>query len=685
MAACTKEPLHNEGIESSLPVTFSAKALVDDNASTKTTLSGNDKDGYDVVWSSGDDFRLLYKYSRQYSYWGYLTYSISSGSGSTTAEFTTTDSFKSEDFSKPEICFYPASLVPDSIDGSTSTSISPLYWPESQTYIAGTASRCPMVSYDTDPSGTFTFKNLGGVLRLTVKGSGKITSIRISAGQKMSGTFRLNTEEAPGAVIMEYPEGEDGSIVLDCGDGVQLNDKGVDFHFNIPAGSYTGLKVDFFNGDLKIGTRKAKKDIVIERSRITPAVMTAPTLSPGTLLNVERANVIAASELAELALDLAGDKIGSYASFLSFLLPFDLIIVPVSYATNDVDGNLVAASGLIAYPDISADQYGTFSLNRIVSIQHGTCDINEAPSKQELPMELLPAAVGIREGSSLIELLYGQYFVACMADYLGYGLTENSSLLHPYLHNKLTGSTCADMITATEEYIQEYGLEVDTDRVDLVGYSQGGAATISTMLELLDRDKGVWSSRIGEVWAGAGPYDIMEFMNYFSENESYSRSCYIPYAFRGLAYGEGLDIDWDNVYNASIGGSGKGGNQLEAELFSKTQVSTWTDVIGTDVKKILSPDFYAEGRNGNRDIISLENAAMANSVTNCTAPDAAMKAKIKLYHSPLDDTVPFGCSTSLQEAWGLDEINELAPSDHVQAGVDFLLTFCGISSIIDNN
>ena len=685
MAACTKEPLHNEGIESSLPVTFSAKALVDDNASTKTTLSGNDKDGYDVVWSSGDDFRLLYKYSRQYSYWGYLTYSISSGSGSTTAEFTTTDSFKSEDFSKPEICFYPASLVPDSIDGSTSTSISPLYWPESQTYIAGTASRCPMVSYDTDPSGTFTFKNLGGVLRLTVKGSGKITSIRISAGQKMSGTFRLNTEEAPGAVIMEYPEGEDGSIVLDCGDGVQLNDKGVDFHFNIPAGSYTGLKVDFFNGDLKIGTRKAKKDIVIERSRITPAVMTAPTLSPGTLLNVERANVIAASELAELALDLAGDKIGSYASFLGFLLPFDLIIVPVSYATNDVDGNLVAASGLIAYPDISADQYGTFSLNRIVSIQHGTCDINEAPSKQELPMELLPAAVGIREGSSLIELLYGQYFVACMADYLGYGLTENSSLLHPYLHNKLTGSTCADMITATEEYIQEYGLEVDTDRVDLVGYSQGGAATISTMLELLDRDKGVWSSRIGEVWAGAGPYDIMEFMNYFSENESYSRSCYIPYAFRGLAYGEGLDIDWDNVYNASIGGSGKGGNQLEAELFSKTQVSTWTDVIGTDVKKILSPDFYAEGRNGNRDIISLENAAMANSVTNCTAPDAAMKAKIKLYHSPLDDTVPFGCSTSLQEAWGLDEINELAPSDHVQAGVDFLLTFCGISSFIDNN
>lgn len=684
LVACSREELPD------LPLpgqhhTMTVSASIEESHSTRTTLTGNDTDGYDVVWSEGDDFRLLYKYSRQYSYWGYLTFTISSTPGTSSAEFSTDDKFKSEDYSRPEISLYPASLVPDSIDGSTTTATGPLLWPAVQEYAAGTASRCPMVSFDTDSARPFTFKNLGGVLRLTVKGSGRVTAIRISANNKMSGSFYFQSDTDPAGIMMDYSEKEDGGIVLECGEGVQLSESGVDFHFNIPSGSYSNFKVEFYDGDLCLGVRKAKKAIVIERSKITPATMKAPVLGPGKLMGVERANVVSSAKLCGLETELAGDKLGYYASFLPYLLPYDLHIVPVLYTTTDVNGELVVASGLIAYPDFSADQYNTRSYSRIVSIQHGTCDIAEAPSKQELPMELLPAAVGLRSGTGLSDILSPDYFVACMADYLGYGATENTSLLHPYLHNKLTGSTCADLIAATEEYLEEYRMEVTSSTVDLVGYSQGGAATLSTMLELLDRDESTWSARIGSVWAGAGPYDIMEFMKYFSENESYSRSCYIPYAFRGLAYGEGLDINWDNVYSASIGGSGKGGSQLESELFSKTQVSTWTDVIGTDVTKILSPDFYVEGRNGNSDILRLENAARANSITNCKEPSDAMKAKIRLYHSPQDDTVPFDCSKDLMEAWNLSEVKELTPSDHVRAGVDFLLAFCGIDSLLNNS
>lgn len=685
LAACTKETLRetSAGAGVSSPVTYTATALASDNALVKTTLVGSDAVGYDVVWSSGDDFRLLYKYGRQYSYWGYLTYGISSAPGRNSADFSTTDSFKSADFSRPVVSFYPASLVPDGIDGTASSVPGPLVWPAVQEYAVGTAGRCPMVSLDTDPSGIFTFRNLGGVLRLTVKGSGRITSIRISADQKMSGSFDFYEDEDPVRIVMqEDQEGNDGSIVLDCGEGVQLSDSGVDFHFSVPTGTYSGFKIEFYDGDLPLGTRTAKKDIIIERSKITMASMTAPVLTPGKLLCVDETKVVTNEKLIELATSLAGEKLGTSASYMSFILPFDVQIAHVRYATTGVDGNLVAASGLIAYPDLSADEYGTYSLGRIVSIQHGTCDIAEAPSKQNLPMEILPTAVGIHSGSGIFELLFGEYFVACMADYLGYGATENSSLLHPYLHNKLTGSTCADLISATEEYIQEYGLEVKTNKVDLVGYSQGGAATISTMLELLDRDEDEWTSRIAGVWAGAGPYDILAFMDSFAHNTSYSRSCYIPYAIRGLAYGERLNINWDNVYSSDVGGRGKGGNQLEDELFSKTQVSTWTEVIGTDVTKILSPDYYGDG---NDDIRALKNAAFANSVTNCTAPDSTMKSKIKLFHSPWDDTVPFVCSTRLQEAWGLsDEITELTPSDHVEAGVDFLLAFCGIDKLLES-
>ena len=684
LMACSQEELPKQqeqnkpSIEQTQTMTITASIVESDL--TKTALSGSDAEGYDVVWSSGDDFRMLYKYGRMYSYWGYLTYSISSTPGTTSADFTTTDSFKSEDFSKPIVSFYPASLVPDGIDGKTSSVTGPLIWPAVQEYTAGTASRCPMVSLNTDPSGIFTFKNIGGILRLTVKGSGRITSIRISSDKKMSGSFNFYEDEDPvRAAMHENEEGEDGSIVLDCGEGVQLSESGIDFHFNVPAGTYSDFKVEFYDGDFPLCTRTAKKDIIIERSCITTASMTVPTVSAGKLLSVDLARTVTKNELIELATSLAGESLGSAASYLNFLLLFDLKIVPVRYATTDVDGNPVAASGLIAYPDLSADEYDTYSLGRIVSIQHGTCDIAEAPSKQDLPMELLPTAVGLRSGTGLSELLFGEYFVACMADYLGYGATENSSLLHPYLHNQITGSTCADLITATEEYIDRYGLEVKTNTVDLVGYSQGGAATISTMLELLDRDEDEWSERIGNIWAGAGPYDILAFMDSFAYNTSYSRSCYIPYAMRGLAYGERLDIDWDNVYSANVGGSGKGGNQLEADLFSKTQVSTWTDVIGTDVTNILNPDFYGDG---NADIQALMDAASANSVTSCDAPSTTMKSKIKLYHSKTDDTVPFVCSTKLQEAWGLDGVTELTPSDHVEAGVDFLLAFCGVDKLM---
>ena len=70
LAACAKETIRETSAVTgvSSPVTYTATVLASDNALVKTTLVGSDAVGYDVVWSSGDDFRLLYKYGRQYSY-----------------------------------------------------------------------------------------------------------------------------------------------------------------------------------------------------------------------------------------------------------------------------------------------------------------------------------------------------------------------------------------------------------------------------------------------------------------------------------------------------------------------------------------------------------------------------------------------------------------------------------------
>lgn len=680
VSSCAREVFPEpDKIDAEAVVTFTAEAIADSGTGVRTTLDGTDAKGYDVLWSDGDRFRLLYKYSKEYSYWGYLTYGITSGEGRTSAVFSTTDSFKSADFSKPAISFYPASMVPDSIDGGSTAMIGPLIWPSEQEYVPGTASGCPMVSTDIDPSGIFSFKNLGGVLRLKIKGSGKITSIRLSADQKMAGSFYIHSENEPTVIHMDEGGNALKSIRLNCGNGISINEEGIDLHINMPPAKYTSFTVEFYDGDALIGSRKAANPIEIRRSEITLATTELPAIVPGKFLGVVRESSVSSADIIEYICSLSPDVAGM-KDILPIIVMADLHLASVLYATTGIDGSIVYASGTIAYPTYQGETKQR-DLGGIVSIQHGTCDISKAPSEDSLPMELLPAAVGTRSGTGF-SMLVPKYFIACMADYLGYGATRNSGLLHPYLHNRLTGSCCADLISATEEFIAERSIKVASDRVDLVGYSQGGAATISTMMELLDRDSGTWTSRIGGVWAGAGPYDIPAFMSYFLENESYSRACYIPYAFRGLAYGEDLKPDWDKVYNSNVGGTGKCGSELETELFSKTQVSTWTDVIGTNVKGILSPDFYADGYNGNADIISLLEAARNNSVANCPAPSVTMKSKIKLYHSRNDDTVPYACSDSLRVKWGLGAITNLGHSDHVQAGVDFLLDFCGLGGYL---
>ena len=160
----------------------------------------------------------------------------------------------------------------------------------------------------------------------------------------------------------------------------------------------------------------------------------------------------------------------------------DSEISVITYKTKGVDGKKIIVSGIVAIPS------GVTSYTRLLSIQHATCDIGSAPSEQDFYYELLPVLLGK---------------VVVLADYIGYGVSQTSDMQHPYLHSKLTGSTCADMIEAAREYLESKSIEENGDTIDLAGYSQGGSSTISTLLELEKRGK-----LIGNVYAGAGAYDL---------------------------------------------------------------------------------------------------------------------------------------------------------------------------------
>ena len=107
-------------------------------------------------------------------------------------------------------------------------------------------------------------------------------------------------------------------------------------------------------------------------------------------------------------------------AFLSVLL-CDVDVAAIEYTTTGADGNPVTASGVVAMPG------GTVSYDHLLSIQHGTLDMEEAPSKQLFYYEMMPVVSG---------------HVVVMADYLGYGSSQTPDRQHPYLHARLTGTAC---------------------------------------------------------------------------------------------------------------------------------------------------------------------------------------------------------------------------------------------------
>ena len=372
----------------------------------------------------------------------------------------------------------------------------------------------------------------------------------------------------------------------------------------------------------------------------------------GSFVRVLEDRTVTRDDFADMIGDLV-PGLGILKGLVSVLIGKDVHVTEIVYTTAGPDGELLEASGIVAYPE------GLKSYEYILSIQHGTCDIAEAPTNVTFPAELSP--------------VFTENTVVVMADYIGYGYSETKDLQHPYLHNELTGSTCADMLEASEEYLalRENGVPWCNGRgIRLMGYSQGGAATVSTMMELERRGYG---SRIEKVTAGAGPYDLEGFFRLLCENddEPLSMSGFVPFVLRGLAYGDRLELSPEKVYAPEIISGAL------VDKFSNTQLSKWHGMIGHDIRKILNQDFFVTpGWNGNSDVASMMASLKKNSIVNCPVP--ANVSKLELYHSPSDDTVPYACSRTLSDRWGCSLADLTVRDDHVKAGIEFVLRYMGL-------
>lgn len=289
-------------------------------------------------------------------------------------------------------------------------------------------------------------------------------------------------------------------------------------------------------------------------------------------------------------------------------------IYKITYHTTFL-GDPVIASGLVSIPD----SQGAFP---VISFQNGTntCNSNAPTVNSSNPVY------------AIIGYLASNGYVFCIPDYIGFG--ESSDILHPYMHRQSSDIAVVDLLRALEELVEKEDISpVLNSTLYLMGYSQGGWATLS-LLEELERNP-VGNLSVSAVACGAGSYDLLEMTNYIFEKETYPNPFYMPYFIESRRQNNILDEPLSTFFNepyADIIPSLFDGNQCNTELNSQLN-----DTISVLLKTELIEDLES-----NQDLVSLKSELENNSVSAWQTG-----ASIRFFHSKGDKSVPFGQTESI--------------------------------------
>lgn len=310
-----------------------------------------------------------------------------------------------------------------------------------------------------------------------------------------------------------------------------------------------------------------------------------------------------------------------------------------TYKSIDQNGNDVKLSGRIILP---ADG----KVSRIMVVSHYTIGSNaEAPSN-EVPLEALYATRGL----AVIE-----------PDYIGYGITADR--IHPYLCAKLTARNVVDMYFAALPFLKKIGCSPEYDDIFLLGYSQGGATTMSVAQELEWQHPEV---EIRLAMCGGGPYDVCATYDTLIDNDLTDYPSAIPMIIQGFNVGAGLNLDYSDFFVPKM--LENMDDWLNSKRYTMAEI---TRKMGT---KKLSDIMTEKARNKSEDLMTgLYKAMLDNSVISFPVPECP----IYLFHSYDDNVVPYVNAMSetilLSEAGSNVIYNTGHYGNHVTGCLRFLL------------
>jgi hypothetical protein len=236
-----------------------------------------------------------------------------------------------------------------------------------------------------------------------------------------------------------------------------------------------------------------------------------------------RGDYLSVTELKEFSIA----ELSALAATRNITIPilYSIKAYKTIYLTIDNDGNYKKASGLILIPQKS----GSYSL---VSAQHGTQFTKSGGAVSDL-------------GESFIEAMMPAVFgyITFMPDYLGFG--ASSDMFHPYHHAKLTANTCIDMIRAGKKYLKNQNIQT-TDKFFLMGYSEGGYATMATLKEIQENYSSEF--KITAAAPGAGAFNISGTASYMINADQIDYPGYIPYVLMTYIKYYKLNINLTDIF-----------------------------------------------------------------------------------------------------------------------------------------
>ena len=278
-------------------------------------------------------------------------------------------------------------------------------------------------------------------------------------------------------------------------------------------------------------------------------------------------------------------------------------------------GKPIIASGLVMLPQ-------TDSLFPMISFQNATSTCNaNAPSEN-----------ANSQFFTIMSMMAGTGYIIGLSDYIGFG--ASSQILHPYLHTESTVTALKDFIAAVQELTDRTDVKAKFDGdLYLMGYSQGGWATLSLTKEL--ENNPLSGCNLTAAAAGAGAYDLMGMAHYILGLDEYSTPYFLPNFIESRRQNnlltEPLIYYFKEPYATEI-----------PSLFDGTVCNSEINShFPFRVKDFLSDDMYSNFDNS-ENLAGLRNELQANSVNPWT-----LNTRLHLYHSFGDKTIPYTQSENM--------------------------------------